>query len=156
MNLEGAGILANLKIFRVIRLLRLIKLLRILKSARILARIQALLGWSYASFELLQYTVFVLMVIHWVACFWGLIGKPVEQCRQNDREDVPDDDGVVACYGGLRASFGVYQDTWLTTLMREKAGAADDAHDEAAYGRLDLFSTYLYALEFAMCIMVLS
>ena len=156
MNLESAGFLANLKIFRVIRLLRLIKLLRILKSARILARIQALLGWSYASFELLQYTVFVLMVIHWVACFWGLIGKPVEQCRQLDREDVPDDDGVVACYGGLRASFGVYQDTWLTTLMREKAGAADDETGADAYGRLDLFTTYLYALEFAMCIMVLS
>ena len=45
------------------------------KSARILARLQALLGWSYMSFELFQYSVFSLACIHWIACVWGIVGK---------------------------------------------------------------------------------
>ena len=59
---------------------------RVLDTARdCVCRVQALLGWSYASFELLQYSVFTVFCIHWISCLWGLAGKARERAGRSRR-----------------------------------------------------------------------
>jgi len=62
----------QLKFMRVIRLMRLMKLLRLIRSARILQRQQAKLGWSYVSYSLMKFSVSIIILMHWLACFWAM------------------------------------------------------------------------------------
>ena len=69
---EGMN-LSQLKLLRVVRLFRLIKLLRILRSGRIVQRIQSTTGLSFSMYALSKMLVGVLIVVHWLACMWGII-----------------------------------------------------------------------------------
>jgi len=122
------------------------------KTSRAVHRIQVSLEWSYASFQLLLYSWIVVVVIHWLACLWGLVGKPqIETCE-------PD-----LCVGQLTGD-----PTWLTLSMRVDGAdipslegfSADVADlpfatpDNSAWWTV--VEMYLASFEFAMCIMVLS
>ena len=148
-----SGRAGQVRAVRLVKLMRLIKLCRMHKTSRAIHRIQVSLEWSYASFQLLLYSWIVVVVIHWLACLWGLVGKPhIETCE-------PD-----LCVGQLTGD-----PTWLTLSMRvdsdENApsleGFSADVSD-LAFATPDssawwtVLEMYLASFEFAMCIMVLS
>ena len=142
-----SGRSSQVRAVRVVKLTRLIKLCRMHKTTRAITRIQVSLEWSYASFQLLLYSVIVLIVIHWLACLWGLVGKPlVETCEAE------------LCVGQLTG-----EPTWLTLSMRPESIEGYNAdhtdlpfatpNDSAWWTPVEM---YLASFEFAMCIMVLS
>lgn len=63
----------QLKVFRIIRLARLAKLLRVLRSSRIFKRWESRIGMQYSTMTMIKWTVFVLMLCHWLACLWHLV-----------------------------------------------------------------------------------
>ena len=66
---SGSG---NLKVLRVLKILKLVKLLRIIKGASIFARVQQSLDISHANAALIQFAVGMMLLVHWIACLWGL------------------------------------------------------------------------------------
>ena len=63
---------ANLKILRVLKILKLFKLLRMIKGAKVFTRLQQKYDISNSSAALMQYFVGMFLLIHWIACMWGL------------------------------------------------------------------------------------
>ena len=59
--------------------MRLLKLLRIMRVGRIIDRWQAALGATYQSVALVQFSMTVVIVAHWMACVWGYIGVQVDE-----------------------------------------------------------------------------
>ncbi|KAJ3099526.1 hypothetical protein HDU97_002969 [Phlyctochytrium planicorne] len=64
--------LAELKLLRFFRLMRLLKLLRILRASRKLRQFQATINLRYATLQIIQYSIFIMFVIHWLACGFRL------------------------------------------------------------------------------------
>jgi len=62
----------NLKVIRVIRILRVLKLTRVFRASRILSRWNAVIGMSIALSQLGKYSLFMVVLSHWLACVWGL------------------------------------------------------------------------------------
>ena len=60
--------------FRLIRMLRLVKLGRIVRLQRIFRRWQAFWGISFGLIALIQFAVLIVIMAHWLACVWVLIG----------------------------------------------------------------------------------
>ena len=61
--------------FRLIRMLRLVKLGRIVRLQRIFRRWQAFWGISFGLIALIQFAVLIVIMAHWLACVWVLIGR---------------------------------------------------------------------------------
>lgn len=68
----SGGAADNLKILRILKILKLFKLLRIMKSARIFRQIEKAMGLSNANSTLVKHLLVFGMVIHWLACLWGV------------------------------------------------------------------------------------
>jgi potassium voltage-gated channel Eag-related subfamily H protein 7 len=69
---SGDSATSQLKVLRVLKIMKLFKLLRIFKSARIFATVQNELGLSNSNSSLISFLATFLIVIHWIACVWGL------------------------------------------------------------------------------------
>ncbi len=66
--------LSGLRILRTVRLLRLAKLLRVVKSLRIFKRYQSRITISFATLALIKFFLIVVIMTHWCACLWHMIG----------------------------------------------------------------------------------
>jgi hypothetical protein len=71
---SGSKELESLKIIKVVRLLRLLKLARIFKASRIFKRLESRLSISYSIIGLLKFAVLLIVVGHWMACMWCMVG----------------------------------------------------------------------------------
>lgn len=69
---SGAG--ATFRIVRVIRLLKLAKLLRVVRASRIVTRWRSRVGISFSLVQLVSFLVYVLLLAHWSACAFYLVG----------------------------------------------------------------------------------
>jgi len=61
-------------LLRVFKFLRFMKLMRVLRIGRIIHRWQDHVGVSLVFLSLMQSALFVLLLAHWLACFWGFVG----------------------------------------------------------------------------------
>lgn len=67
--------LQSLKIMRVVRILRLLKLARVLRATRLMGRwAERLSTIPYSKQALLRFLLILIVLSHWMACIWGLIG----------------------------------------------------------------------------------
>ncbi|KAI8847271.1 hypothetical protein BC829DRAFT_425667 [Chytridium lagenaria] len=73
----------QLRLLRFFRLMRLLKLLRVLRASRKLRQWQATVNLRYATMQVLQYSVFIIFLIHWLACGFRLAAT------KNDPGDTP-------------------------------------------------------------------
>lgn len=64
----------RLKAIRIVRLLRLLKLVRVLRASRIIKRWQNRTSMSFALQGLCKFAVLLVLIAHWMACIWGMIG----------------------------------------------------------------------------------
>ncbi|CAD7959669.1 unnamed protein product [Amoebophrya sp. A120] len=64
----------SLGTFRIFRLLRLLKLARIFRASRLFKRWQDHISLSFASIALAKFGIGILLLSHWTACVWGLVG----------------------------------------------------------------------------------
>lgn len=96
---EGGG--SNLKVLRVLKILKLVKLLRIIKGAKIFGRIQLKLEISNSNASLVQYAVGMGLLVHWIACMWGLGPAFNDHSWAHDPERAGciDKDGNILCAG---------------------------------------------------------
>ena len=62
------------KIMRIIRLLRLLKLMRVLRASRIFKRFEESVSIKFAYLSLMKFSTLLLIVAHWMACAWVLVG----------------------------------------------------------------------------------
>jgi CRP-like cAMP-binding protein len=69
---DGGGSPQQLKVLRILKILKLVKLLRMLKGAQVFYRIQSEFEISNANAALIQYAVGMSLLVHWIACLWGL------------------------------------------------------------------------------------
>ena len=80
-------ILSRLKLIRVLRLLRLLKLARVLRASRIFRRMEANISMSYSTQGLIQFSVMLLVMGHWM-CGAARARRPPrrrERARARDR-----------------------------------------------------------------------
>ncbi|KAJ3112155.1 hypothetical protein HDU96_004889 [Phlyctochytrium bullatum] len=63
---------SDLKLVRFFRLMRLLKLLRVLRASRKLRQWQAMINIRYATLQVIQYSIFIILMIHWMACGFRL------------------------------------------------------------------------------------
>ncbi|KAJ3113076.1 hypothetical protein HDU96_003819 [Phlyctochytrium bullatum] len=63
---------SDLKLVRFMRLMRLLKLLRVLRASRKLRQWQAMINIRYATLQVIQYSIFTILMIHWMACGFRL------------------------------------------------------------------------------------
>jgi CRP-like cAMP-binding protein len=73
LALVGASGASSLKILRTVRLLRLVKLARVFKAAKIFSKVQNYFEWTFTMTYLIQMAIICLVIIHWFACFWGML-----------------------------------------------------------------------------------
>jgi len=71
----GSSRMNKLKAFRVIRVLRLLKLLRVVRASRIISRWAAAISLPQSIIGYLKVAMILIMGVHWMGCFWGLIGR---------------------------------------------------------------------------------
>ncbi|GMH94318.1 hypothetical protein TrST_g2683 [Triparma strigata] len=76
-SLTNSGSLESLKIIRIIRLLRLLKLARIFKASRIFKRLESRMSVSFSIIGLVKFAVLLLVMGHWMACAWCMVGGGV-------------------------------------------------------------------------------
>ena len=55
-------------------MVRILKVARVLRASRIVARWQDHVSISYAISSLVRFLLWLLVLAHWLACFWGLVG----------------------------------------------------------------------------------
>ena len=65
----------NLILLRAVRTLRLVKLIKLARGSRIFKRWEMRLSVNYSILQLVFVTVGVLLICHWTACIWGLVGS---------------------------------------------------------------------------------
>ena len=63
----------NLRALRIVRLLRLAKLLRVFRASRLIDRWQSRLSLGYGHMTMIKFGVFLIVVCHWLACFWRMV-----------------------------------------------------------------------------------
>eukprot|EP00435_Cladocopium_sp_Y103_P035114 s2535_g9.t1 len=68
----NADNLKELKIVKIIRAVRLLKLMRILKSSRWLHKLEIALSIPYQHIALVRFLFGLVLVCHWLSCFWAM------------------------------------------------------------------------------------
>lgn len=96
------------KILRCLKLLRLAKLLRMLRTWHIQQRWKNMVSIRFGTQRLLRFCMVMLLVSHWMACFWGLTGLSfgAELC-DNDGQLIISDPTAEGLSGV----------SWVTTLF---------------------------------------
>jgi len=94
----------DLKIIRVIRLLRLLKLARIFKASRIFKRLESRINIPFSVIGLIKFAILLLMVGHWMACLWCMVGGGQEEGAGR---------GGFTWINGLHSTY-IEEDRWLT------------------------------------------
>ncbi|CAE7225904.1 Kcnh5, partial [Symbiodinium sp. KB8] len=86
----GTDNLKELKSIKVVRALRLLKLMRMLKSSRLLHKLEIALSIPYQHFALIRFLFGLVLVCHWLSCFWAM-------CLHLVNDDIPKwIDGIAA------------------------------------------------------------
>mmetsp|Transcript_17391 Transcript_17391/g.38302 ORF Transcript_17391/g.38302 Transcript_17391/m.38302 type:complete len:654 (+) Transcript_17391:48-2009(+) len=62
----------NLKLARVLRVLRLIKIARVVGASKLYQRYFLKIQVSFATLQLIQFAILILLTGHWMGCIWGL------------------------------------------------------------------------------------
>merc|ERR1719247_2031892 len=62
-------------LMRLLRIVRLVKLFRVVRIARIINRWKTHLGLSFAVLSLIEFLVMTIVLAHWLACIYTLIGR---------------------------------------------------------------------------------
>ena len=78
------GASRQLAVFRVLKVLKLTKLLRVFRSSRILKRMEQQMSIKFGVIKLLKFIVMIVMVAHWMACFYYLAGTMNEPSTQHE------------------------------------------------------------------------
>jgi len=103
---------------RMVRMIRVLKLVRIVRATRILKRWQDNVAISYSVSTLVRFVLLTLVLAHWLACLWGILGTPPRESTAvvSDLVQTPD--------GGPNWS-GRYGDglTWIQKYRLEGLGA---------------------------------
>ena len=73
-----------LRVVRMVRLIRLLKLARILRASRIFTRWESSISIPYTTRTLVQWTLIVVMMVHWFSCTW-----PIEATLHGTQRDNP-------------------------------------------------------------------
>ncbi|CAJ1329415.1 unnamed protein product, partial [Effrenium voratum] len=68
----SADNLKEFKSIKIIRAIRLLKLMRILKSSRLLHKCEIALSIPYQQFALIRFLLGLVLVCHWLSCFWAM------------------------------------------------------------------------------------
>ncbi|KAJ3130719.1 hypothetical protein HK101_004967 [Irineochytrium annulatum] len=71
-NGDTTNNLSELRLLKFLRLTRLLKLLRVLRASRKLRQWQVHINLRYATLQIVQYSVVIIFVIHWLACGYRL------------------------------------------------------------------------------------
>ena len=71
-DLMPAGDLSELTTLRAVRVMRLTKLVRIFRGSRVFKRWEMRVTIDYTLLTLSQTLIAILVVVHWMACIWGL------------------------------------------------------------------------------------
>lgn len=79
----------ELKSIKVIRAVRLLKLMRILKSSRWLHRLEIALSIPYQHLALLRFLGGLMLVCHWLSCFWAMCLHLVDDVQLVDGVEKP-------------------------------------------------------------------
>lgn len=66
---------SRIKVLRFLRALRMIKLVRLARASRIIARWETKVAFNYGVVTITTCFVSMLIVCHWFACTWGLLGS---------------------------------------------------------------------------------
>ena len=77
---------SNLRALRIVRLLRLAKLLRVFRASRLIDRWQSRLSLGYGHMTMIKFGVFLIVVCHWLACFWRMV--PDIELKEEDGQAV--------------------------------------------------------------------
>jgi len=80
--------LGLLRATRMLRLLRLIKLVRILRASRIFSRWENSISMKFAYRDLLQFTIFVILTLHWLSCAFGMSAQLMQAVRTPELKTV--------------------------------------------------------------------
>ena len=76
LHSSGVNIGGQLKIIRTVRLMRLLKLVRMMRASRMMQQWESkLLAVNFKILALLKFAFIIILVGHWMACTWGLVGK---------------------------------------------------------------------------------
>jgi len=78
----GTDNFKELKSIKVVRALRLLKLMRMLKSSRLLHKLEIALSIPYQHFALIRFLFGLVLVCHWLSCFWAM-------CLHLVNDDIP-------------------------------------------------------------------
>lgn len=73
--LSSGSNMSFLSILRTFRILRLLRLLRMAKASRIYQEIASSVSLRQSTIGLAKYTCMLIVVSHWMACLWILLGK---------------------------------------------------------------------------------
>jgi len=57
---------------KLVRLMRLLKLFRILRASRVFRRIEVRMSVTYQRLALVKFLVMLMLIMHWMSCFWVL------------------------------------------------------------------------------------
>jgi hypothetical protein len=71
--IEGAENSPLTRAFKLVRIMRLIKLARVLRASRIIQRWENSISISYSTRSLASAVIGIMVMIHWMGCFWALL-----------------------------------------------------------------------------------
>ena len=74
-DILGDESMEDLTALRAVRTLRLIKLVKLARSSRIFKRWEMQMSINYELLSLVSVLIGILLVCHWTACIWGLVGS---------------------------------------------------------------------------------
>ena len=69
----------------ILRMLRLLKLLRVVRASRLFGRWESRIAVSYSQQSLIRFAMGLLLMCHWFACAWVLVGRMEEALRPGER-----------------------------------------------------------------------
>ena len=75
---------ALLRWVRIVRLLRLVRMAKVLRASRILVRWESRISLAYTLRTLVQWTLVVVLMVHWFSCLWA-----IEATLHGSRRDDP-------------------------------------------------------------------
>lgn len=111
-----AGAASSVGAASLVRMLRIVKLARILRASRVYKRMQTQMGLSFGALALIKVTALILIMAHWLACLWVLVGRLLlpsaaevgAAAAERNRRD------------GTEARAGPFGSSWI-----DRAGMAD-------------------------------
>mmetsp|Transcript_47295 Transcript_47295/g.109444 ORF Transcript_47295/g.109444 Transcript_47295/m.109444 type:complete len:744 (+) Transcript_47295:65-2296(+) len=131
---DGSDTMRQAKILRCVKLLRVLKLLRILRTSRLMQRWKDKVDIPFATQRLIKFCASMVLVSHWMACLWGVVGLTVG-------EALCDGTGHALAFESLR-DVPVGHTSWVTTLYLDGKHSPDSPCNH--------FEVYIASLHWAV------